>query len=168
MEVTMREDTQKTNKFKILLGLDKRDPIDKIVKLLSKNFTIKVVNDAEEAYVQIHTFDPDLTILDYSIPKLNPIDLHDGISFVHSHMYLVLCVTSENLEVARRVWNKRAMDYIFKPIQTEHFIQDVYKIVRYIIDRKELDLLRSQIKVLEEKLKNVKIQNILKHGKRKA
>jgi len=152
----------KLDEFKILLGLNKNDPVDEIVEVLSNKFNVKCVSDAEEAYAIIHTFDPDLTILDYSIPKLNPIDLHDGISFVHSHMYLVLCVTAENLEVARRVWNKRAMDYIFKPIQKEHFVQDVNKIVRYIIDRRELEYLQQQIKFLEEQFNKLKISNILK------
>ncbi len=144
------------DKMKILLGLESGTDIGKIVFKLSEKYDVKMVNDAEEAYEFIHTFDPDLAILDYTLSKINPIDLHDGISFIHSHLKLVICVSNENYEVASRIWSKRAMDFIIKPFTVERFLLDVNKIVRYILDQRELDLLRKRINYYESVLKDLR------------
>jgi len=152
----MDTNRKKTEKIKIVIGIEDSEQKQEIVKILSQTYSVQTASDSEEAYHVIHKFDPDLAILDYSLSKMHPIDLHEGISFVHSHVHLVICVTSENLEVARRVWHRRAMDFIFKPFHTTRFIQDVNKIIRYILDKRELDTLRKRINVIENELKKIK------------
>jgi len=142
--------------LKIIIGLEEGHQKDDIIRILSESYEVMVVDDCEEAYHKIHSFDPDLAILDYSLSKVHPIDLHEGISMVHSYVQVVICATAENLEVARRVWSRRAMDFIVKPITNERFIQDVNKIIRYIIDKRELKQLRLRMKAVEEEIEKLK------------
>jgi len=143
-------------KLKILIGLEPTPQREEIVSILAEKYSVETVSDSEEAYTRIHSFDPDLAILDYSLSKVNPIDLHDGIAMVHSYVQVVICATAENLEVAHRVWSRRAMDFIMKPVTTDRFIQDVNKIIRYIFDKRELKQLRARIKSIEEDIAKIK------------
>ena len=69
---------------------------------------------------------------------------------------MVICVTNENLEVARRVWSRRAIDFILKPIQTGRFVHDVLKITRYLVDKAELEALREQVQTLQQEVDSLK------------
>jgi PleD family two-component response regulator len=148
--------TEPSEQLKILIGLEAGKQRDEIVRILSEDYAVVTVSDSEEAYERIHSFDPDLAILDYSLSKVNPIDLHEGISMIHSYVQVVICATAENLEVAHRVWSRRAMDFIIKPVSTGRFIQDVNKIIRYIYDKRELKQLREQLKSIEKKIEALK------------
>ncbi len=143
-------------KLKIIIGLEDSVQKDEIIAILSEAYSVMTVDDCEDAYHKIHSFDPDLAILDYSLSKVHPIDLHEGIAMIHSYVQVVICVTAENLEVARRVWSRRAMDFIMKPIKTDRFIQDVNKIIRYIIDKRELKQLRLRVKAIEDEIAKLK------------
>lgn len=145
-----------SDKLKILIGLEAGAQRDEIVGILSENYSVATVSDSEEAYERIHSFDPDLAILDYALSKVNPIDLHEGISMIHSYVQVVICANAENLEVAHRVWSRRAMDFIIKPFSTGRFIQDVNKIIRYIYDKRELKQLRDHLRSLEKKIDAIK------------
>jgi DNA-binding NtrC family response regulator len=139
----------KTGDIKILLALTGDAKRVAIVHALSKKFSIETASDAEEAYHAIHKFNPDIAILDYNLSKINPIDVFDGVSLVHHTVYYVICVTNENLEVARRVWKRRAMDFIIKPYDVKRFVQDINKLVRYVFEQRELKYLRKRVKALE-------------------
>jgi len=147
---------EEIRKFKVLLGLEQNESTPRIIEILSKSYLVQTVIDTEDAYHHIHSFDPDLAILDYSLSKLHPINLHEGISFVHASLHLVICVTEENLEVAHRVWNRRAIDFILKPYTVDRFIHDVNKVVRYVLERRELDQLRKRINILEREMKQLR------------
>ena len=146
----------KVKNMKILIGLEDKKQRDEIVSVLSRTFTVVTAFDSEEAYERIHHIDPDLAILDYTLSKINPINLYDGIAFIHSNVHMVICVTSENLEVARRVWSRRAIDFILKPIQTDRFVHDVLKITRYLVDKAELEAVREQVETLQQEIDSLK------------
>ncbi|MBU1864037.1 MAG: response regulator [Candidatus Omnitrophica bacterium] len=158
MEEKKQIHDEKIKDVKILIGMEDSEQKKEIVDILSETFTVHAVSDSEEAYQEIHKFDPDLVILDYSLSKINPIDLHDGIAFIHSYISMVICATEENLEVARRVWSRRAIDFIIKPFETGSFIQDVNKIMRNLINKREVDALSKQVKQLEEAIKKIRTE----------
>jgi len=133
----------------LLLGLHDEPAAERIFAVLSRSFLVQAAVDAEDAYHKIHTLDPDLAVLDYALPKINPINLHEGISFLHANVGVVICVTEENYAVASRVWSKRAVDFIFKPYTETRFVQDVMKVMRYILLHKENEQMRTQIRTLE-------------------
>jgi DNA-binding NtrC family response regulator len=150
-----------TRDIKILLALTDDAKTIPIVHALSKKFSIETASDAEEAYHVIHKCNPDIAILDYNLSKIHPIDVFNGMSLVHHTVCYIICVTYENLEVARRAWNKRAMDFIVKPYDVKRFIEDVNKLVRYVLEQRELKYLRKRVKALEtenELLKRKEVQ----------
>lgn len=142
--------------IKILLALEASPERQEIIEELSKYYNVQVADDCENVYDKVHSFDPDIAILDYSISKLHPIDLHEGISLVHSHLHLVICVNTENLEVAERIWHKRAIDYIIKPYTTKRFLNDVKKVLRYVLHVQEIKKLRKRIKELKKEIDDTK------------
>ena len=139
-------------KVKIVIGLKENNVLDDIKYNLSKMYIVEFVNDAEEAYHAIHDFKPNIVILDFSLEKIHPIELYEGVSMVHSHIGFVICVTEDNFKVAERVWSKRACDFIFKPFTPSQFINDINKIVRNFFDMQEIDILRKKVALLEKEL----------------
>ena len=145
-------------KVRIALGLGEYEQIDQIVTILSHMHDIEVVADSEEAYHTIHAFKPDIAVLDYSLSKIHPIELYEGIALAHKNVHFVICVTEDNYQIAQRVWKRRASDFIFKPFLPEQFVNDINKIVRNVFNFIEIEELQKRIKALEEELKLLKIK----------
>ena len=78
---------------------------------------------------------------------------------VHFQVHVVICVTEDNHAVARRIWKKRAIDFIFKPYDTQRFLIDVNKVVRHILDVREIKQLRKKIKTLEQEIQTLQKKN---------
>jgi two-component SAPR family response regulator len=139
-------------KTKIVIGLHENEYCNDIVNRLKNMHELEVVYDTEEAYHTIHVFKPDIAILDYSLSKIHPIELYEGIALAHPHVHFVICVTDDNYKVAQKVWKRRACDFIFKPFTAEQFVCDVNKIVRNVFDLKEIEFLKKKIKDLEDEV----------------
>ena len=145
-------------RVRIALGLGEYEHIDRIVAILSQMHDIEVVADSEEAYHNIHAFKPDIAVLDYSLAKIHPIELYEGIALAHAHVHFIICVTEENYQIAQRVWKRRASDFIFKPFFPEQFVNDINKIVRNVFNMIEIEELSERIKNLEKELKRLKVK----------
>jgi two-component system, OmpR family, response regulator VicR len=143
-------------KIKLLIGLEEGSKTDEILANLKTSYNVEMVYDSEEAYQKIHVFDPDIAILDYALSKIHPIELYEGISMVHFHLRVVICVNNENLEVASRIWKQRAIDFILKPFTAEQFVLDVNKVVRHVLDLRENESLKKKIVLLENELSLLK------------
>jgi len=146
-------------RFCVVLALETNEKNESVKRALEGHYEIKLAQNAEEVYALIHQYQPDLAILDYNLTKINPIDLHEGVEFLHPLTKFVICVTDENLEVAKRVWFQRAVDYIRKPVGDKHFIDDINKLVRHIIDQRHIKTLQSEIERLQEE--NDKLRKLL-------
>ena len=144
------------NQFRLVLALDNKETEKQVTQLLTKFYDVKTASDAEEVYHIVHHFHPDLAIMDYSLKNINPIELYEGIEFLHPETTYVLCAYHDNMEVAKRIWNKRAIDFIRKPIDTEHLLDDIYKITRHIIDVRKIETLEVKIKELEAEIRKLK------------
>lgn len=147
------------SKFRVLLALENEAINEQVHYLLSEHYDVRTAHDADDVYHLIHTFQPWLAVLDYNLTTINPIDLHEGVEFLHPQTKFVICVTTENLEVARRVWCKRAIDYIRKPIDQYRIRDDINKIVRHIIDQHEIRTLETKITAFEKE--NEKLRRLL-------
>ncbi|MBN1493911.1 MAG: response regulator [Candidatus Omnitrophica bacterium] len=145
--------------FRVLLALESEQKNKAIQQVLDEFYVVQVARDAEEVYSIIHQFQPDLAVLDYSLTNINPIELHEGIEFLHPHTKFVICVTNENLEIAKRIWLHRSIDYIRKPIGDDHIIDDINKLVRHILDQREIKGLQEQINRLKDE--NEKLRKLL-------
>jgi PleD family two-component response regulator len=139
--------------YNILLGIEDRDLIEYCKQQLSSYCIVHVAYDAQGVYQIMHEAKIDLAILDYSLPNVNPIELHEGMAFLHPETTIVLCVSPENRAVATRIWHKRAMDYIYKPTEGPRFVDDINKVLRYTVVQDYVRKLEVRIMQLEKQLK---------------
>jgi two-component SAPR family response regulator len=143
-------------KPKVVIGLHEFPDTKQIEKRLKTMYDLEIVSDTEEAYHTIHVFKPDIAILDYTLSKIHPIELYEGIALAHPYVHFVICVTEDNYKVAQKVWKRRSCDFVFKPFTIEQFISDVNKIVRNVYDLKEIDSLKKKIKTLESEIERLR------------
>jgi DNA-binding NtrC family response regulator len=146
-------------RFCVVLALENAEKNERVQKALQGHYEVKLAKDADEVYALIHQFQPDLAILDYNLTRINPIELHEGIEFLHPTTKFVICVTDENLEVAKRVWFQRSIDYIRKPVGDKHFIDDINKLVRHIVDQRQIHTLQDEVRRLNEE--NEKLRKLI-------
>lgn len=144
------------NRVRLALGLGECERCTEIVEKLSTMYFVDVVADSEEAYHTIHVFKPDLAILDFSLSKIHPIELYEGVVLAHAHVKFVLCVNEDNFKVAQRVWKRRSVDFIFKPFYPEQFVNNVNTIVRNMLNIKEMKVMSERIALLEEQVSELK------------
>lgn len=137
-----------TQKFKIVLGFHDWQISAYVAEAAREMYEINIVRTAEEAYAAVHAFTPDLAILDYAMDGINPIEFHEGIEMMHPETMIVICVDEMNLEIAKRIWRRRSMDFIRKPIYHDRIVDDMNKIVRHIIDRRCIQELTEKVREL--------------------
>ncbi|MFC1809659.1 response regulator [Candidatus Omnitrophota bacterium] len=145
--------------FRVLIALENKEKNELIKEALKSFYSVEIAQGADEVYSVIHQFQPDLAVLDYSLTSVNPIELHEGIEFLHPNTKFVICVSDENMEVAKRIWFKRSIDYIRKPISDMSFIDDVNKLVRHIVDQRQIRDLQERVNRLKEE--NEKLKKLL-------
>ena len=146
-------------KIRLALGLGKNEKIEEIVAELRTMYEVEIVSDSEEAYHTIHVFKPDLAVLDFSLSKIHPIELYEGVALAHANVKFVLCVTEDNFQVAMRVWKRRSVDFIFKPFYPAQFVNNVNTIVRSMISAVEIKDLTKKISKLEAEIADLKKNN---------
>lgn len=145
--------------IKMVLGLGDYERAEEILTILRQMYEVQVVEDSEEAYHVIHVFNPDIAILDYTLSKIHPIELYEGIALAHPSVHFIICVNEDNFKVAERVWKRRACDFIFKPFFPEQFVNDVNKLVRNLLSAEEIEDLKSRIANLEAENNRLKEDN---------
>ncbi|MBN1493720.1 MAG: response regulator [Candidatus Omnitrophica bacterium] len=142
--------------YKVLLAIDDTALTDYCKLKLKDYCVVYVVDSSSRVYEIMHEAQIDLAVLDYSLPQINPIELHEGMEFLHPDTTIVLCVTRENREVATRIWHKRAIDYIQKPLDGPRLIDDINKVLRYIVAQDYVRRLEQRILQLEKELNDVR------------
>lgn len=145
-------------KARILLALENKETNELVCTALGKfaKYVVETADNAEAVYAAIHTFQPDLTLVDYALKIVNPIELHEGVELLHPGTKFVICVTDENLKVAQCIWNKRSIDYVRKPIDPDRIVDEVNKIMRHIFDVREIAALRKRVATLEDENERLK------------
>jgi len=139
-------------KIKVVIGLPRYERLDAVVPKLRTMYDVETISDSEEAYHTIHVFKPDVAVLDFALSKIHPIELYEGIALAHPYVNFILCGTEDNFQIAQRVWKQRACDFIYKPFTPDQFVANINRIVRNIINVKEIEQLKQYIGELEAKL----------------
>lgn len=143
-------------KVRIVLGLSDVHDAETVRDLLLPMYDVEIVEDSEDAYHTIHVFKPDLAILDFSLDKIHPIELYEGMSFAHANVNFVMCVTEDNFQVAQRIWKQRSVDFIFKPFYPQQCVNNINTIVRNFLNMVEIEQLQNKVRELEDELKRLR------------
>jgi len=141
---------------RIVVGLGDCERSEEIINQLKTMYEVEVVGDSEEAYHTIHVFKPHLAILDFSLSKIHPIELYEGVALAHAGVTFVLCVTEDNYKVAQKIWKQRSVDFIFKPFFPLQFVNNLNTIVRNLLNTRYLQENQDQIKSLQEEIDRLK------------
>ena len=132
--------------FKLFLGNHDRAFTAAVKEVLERSFRVTVGHDGATILNMLLETQPDLAILDFTIPELDVLELCEKLRNDQPHISSVIYVPLEHLLVAKRKWKRRAIDYIAGPLEVSEFCEEVNKVVRYLLLNQEREtLIRHKI-----------------------
>ena len=163
--------------FKILIVENDNHMRDLMYNAIKDSFKTECVKTGADALVKIKEFKPDLALVDYQISDMSSVQLQQEISKKYNDTHTAMISNIDRSKISLESMKRRAMDYIYRSEDTQRFINDVCKLVRYLIDVKykvpqETALIASGFydfakKLYEEKKWTVQeIQRILEERKK--
>ena len=138
-------------KHKILLVDDEVAQTDLMQNFLQKKgYQVSALQDPEKAVPMIRNQEFDLLIADYSMPKMNGLELIKTIREIDPMIGLIMISAHHNIETAVKVIKVGASDYITKPINLDELLLLIDK----CIDKKQLLVENRQLReMIQEKLR---------------
>ncbi|MDP8259848.1 MAG: response regulator [Candidatus Gygaella obscura] len=142
--------------IKILIADDEPDIRDIIKIVLTKEgYQVIETCDGEEALREIQKQNPDMVILDYSMPKMNGKDLCQVIKkdLLMQHMPVVLLTGKSDIDDKVRGLEAGADDYITKPFVPKELIARIKMIISRMqrdLDANPLSKLPGNISIMSE------------------
>jgi len=118
---------------KILIVEDEEDSRFIYERLLQKNgYTIKSVNNGEEALSVIDKFGPKVILADWTMPKLNGIELCNIIKSKEEYklIYFILLTARTSLKDRVEGLDTGADDYLVKPIENQELVARIRSGIR--------------------------------------
>jgi len=122
--------------FKILIVERDENMRHTMYKTLRESFTTLAAESGKEALEKIDQEKPDLVLIDFQISDMSSIQLQQEISKKYSDIHVAMISNIDRSKISLESMKRRAMDYIYRSDDTERFVSDVCKLVRYIIDVK--------------------------------
>jgi len=126
------------------------DPLfsaDVAARLLD-TYTVSTATNGNDIVNGVLELQPDIAILDFTIPEIDVLQWCEKLSDDYPQILTVIYVRLEHIELAKKKWRKRALDYIIGPLGVEEFFEDVNKVVRYLlIERGREQLIRNKIEL---------------------
>lgn len=142
--------------FKILLALSDHKFAKRVMRLLQTFFTVSIATSIRDLSSQIHKENPGLVIVDYSFSGMRADEIYRGIEFLHPNVTFVVYTSREKKLLAKKLWKRRAMDYITHTADEIAFVQNVNKIVRWTIQRNDTIALERTIEKIEKAIQDVR------------
>ncbi len=122
-----------SDKNKILVVEDEEDSRFIYERLLTKNgYTVKSVNNGEEALEVIGEFKPSIILADWTMPKLNGIELCNIIKSKEEFklIYFILLTARTSLKDRVEGLDTGADDYLVKPIDNQELVARIRSGIR--------------------------------------
>jgi PAS domain S-box-containing protein len=122
---------QAPGKWKILVADDNRELNDAIREMLVEyGFDVVQAFDGEEAFDLYSQTRPDLTFLDYLMPKMDGVDVLEEIMTIDPDA-LVIFITGEGSEdTAVQAMKAGAKDYVTKPFSMQYLVHTARKLIK--------------------------------------
>ncbi|MBK8945055.1 MAG: response regulator [Ignavibacteriae bacterium] len=137
---------------KILIVEDEEDSRFIYERLLTKNgYTIKSVNNGEEALEVINHFKPAIILADWTMPKLNGIELCNIVKSKEEYklIYFILLTARTSLKDRVEGLDTGADDYLVKPIDNQELVARIRSGIRIHNLQNELKNTEHQKAVIE-------------------
>ncbi len=123
--------------FKILIVEHDDEMRNIMTKSLKDSFKTEVVKTGSEALKKISDFKPELILIDFQIEDMSSVQLQQEISKSNPEIHTVMVSNVDRSKISLESMRRRAMDYIYRSTDTERFLNDICKLVRYLIDTKD-------------------------------
>ncbi|HNV85687.1 MAG TPA: response regulator [Candidatus Omnitrophota bacterium] len=142
--------------FKIVLAISNQPFAKKVIRILNSFYTISLVTSIRDLSSKIHQENPNLIIIDYSFGGMRADEIYRGIEFLHPNVNFIVYTAREKKYLAKKLWKRRAMDYLNYTDDPVLFVQNVNKTVRWTIQRNETVALEKTVDKIEKAILDVK------------
>jgi len=122
--------------FKILIIENNDEQRASMLEALKASFQTEAVKTGKEGVGKIAIFKPDLVLIDFQVTDMSSVQVQQEIAKIDSNIHSVMISNVDRSKISLQSMKKRAMDYIYRSDDQERFINDVCKLVRYLIDVK--------------------------------
>ena len=123
--------------FKILIIEHDDEMCALMVNTLKNSFKTEAVKKGNEALQKISAFKPELVLIDFQIDDMSSVQLQQEINKQYPGIHTVMISSVDRSKISLESMKRRAMDYIYRSSDTERFLNDICKLVRYLIDVKD-------------------------------
>lgn len=147
---------EKMDKFKILLVLSNLRFVKTVRKYLETFYDVSYAVSLEEFTKKVHHGHYDLIIIDYRFSGMKAEDVYQGVEFLHPNAVFIVYTDKEKKNIARKLWKRRAIDYIHHTDDPRRFVQGVNKAMRWTIQKRDTIALEKTLKNIENLVQEVK------------
>ncbi len=142
--------------FRILLALSDSAFTKRAVKLLENFYRVDCAGTIKEFSDHIHKGEFDLIVIDYRFGGMKAEDVYQGVEFMHPNAIFIVYTDREKKTIAKRLWKRRAIDFINHTPSEERFVQSINKAMRWTIQKRDTIALERTLKNIENLVQDVK------------
>ncbi|MGJ4748131.1 ATP-binding protein [Leptospira sp. SA-E8] len=147
LEVSNEEDTDLSDRSKVLICEDNEELATYIYSLLSPLYQVKAAKNGKEGLKLVYSWEPDLVLSDVMMPEMDGVQLCQEIKADPkiSKIIVVLLTALTHREAMLKGWEAKADEYLCKPFHPEELIVRVKSLIAIAEDRK------ANLETLEQK-----------------
>lgn len=142
--------------FKILLALSDAAFAGQVTRLLKAFYIVHVATAIKDFSDEIHRGEFDLIVIDYRFGGMRAEDVYQGIEFMHPNAVFIVYTDRQQRRIAKRLWKRRAIDYIVHTQRPQRFVQSVNKAMRWTVQKRDTVSLERTLKNIESLIEDVK------------
>lgn len=142
--------------FKILLALSDPAFIKQTSRLLKQFYEVQYATTLKQFSDYVHKGEYDLIVIDYHFGGMKAEDVYQGIEFMHPNAVFIVYTDKEKRSLVKKLWKRRAIDYINHTRQPERFVQSVNKAMRWTVQKRDTIALERTLKNIENMVSEVK------------
>lgn len=156
--------------YRILLALNNRSLTRGLVTRLGKVYSVSSVHTISDYSKHIHQSKYSLVILDAHFAGLSAEDVYQGTMLMHPQAAFVIYLKDINEELVKRIWKRRAFDYLIHTPNVYSLSEEVHKYVRWVAEKNQIDRLMRKVSGLKEMmiLLNKELEKQKPRGKKHA
>jgi DNA-binding NarL/FixJ family response regulator len=124
---------ERMDPIKVFLVDDHRIFLEGLVKLIQDQASMKIIgtaSDGREAIKQVQALQPDVILMDISMPNLNGVEATRRISQISPKIKVVILTMHENEEFLRRSLEAGAMGYLLKDSSADELFMAIREVHR--------------------------------------
>jgi two-component system response regulator VicR len=121
--------------YKILVVDDEKDIVEVVKsRLLREGYDVYIAYDGEEAILKVKECDPDILLLDLTMPKLNGFDVLKEVREKYKDRWRPIIIISAKTELdsLKSCYQFEADHYLTKPCSMENIIKGIETMISLI------------------------------------